>query len=63
MSSPQEISARLAAGEHDDTYVLVLHIDLLIEKHQTSGHLIFLLSSTSLGKLVAHIQRYLNGIS
>jgi chemotaxis protein CheC len=41
----------------------VLHIDLLIEKHHTSGHLIFLLSSTSLNKLVAHIQRYLNGIS
>ena len=63
VSSPQEISMRLAADESGDTYVLVLHIDLLIEKHQTSGHLIFLLSSTSLCKLVAHIQRYLNGIS
>ena len=63
VSSPQEISMRLAADESGDTYVLVLHIDLLIEKHQTSGHLIFLLSSTSLNKLVTHIQRYLNGIS
>ena len=57
------IAARLAAGENDDTYVLVLHIDLLIEKHHASGHLIFLLSSTSLNRLAEHIQRYLNGIS
>jgi len=63
VSSPEEISVRLAAGENDDTYVLVLHIDLLIEKHHASGHLIFLLSSTSLNRLVAHIQRYLNTIS
>jgi len=62
VSSPQEISQRLAAGESDETYVLVLHIDLMIEKHQTEGHLIFLLSSTSLNQLVAHIQRYLSSI-
>jgi len=62
ISSPQEISARLAAGESGETYVLVLHIDLLIEKHQTSGHLVFLLSSTSLNRLVSHIQRYLDAI-
>lgn len=63
VSSPEEISARLASGESDDTYVLVLHIDLVIEKHHTEGHLIFLLSSTSLNKLVTHIQRYLSNIS
>ncbi|WDZ97880.1 chemotaxis protein CheC [Herbaspirillum sp. WKF16] len=63
VSSPPEISARLASSESDDTYVLVLHIDLVIEKHHTEGHLIFLLSSTSLNKLVTHIQRYLNNIS
>lgn len=63
VSSPREISVRLAAGEQDDTYVLVLHIDLLIEKHHASGRLIFLLSSTSLNKLVSHIQRYLSGIA
>lgn len=62
ISSPQEISARLAAGESGETYVLVLHIDLLIEKHQTSGHLVFLLSSTSLNRLVSHIQRYLDAM-
>lgn len=63
VSSPEEISARLAAGEGDDTYVLVLHIDLVIEKHHASGHLIFLLSSTSLNKLVTYVQRYLNDIA
>ncbi len=62
VSSPAEISTRLATGETDDTYVLVLHIDLVIEKHQTDGHLIFLLSSTSLNGLVTHLQRYLNKI-
>lgn len=63
VSSPQEISARLAAGENGGAYVLVLHIDLQIEKHQAMGHLIFLLSSTSLNKLVTHVQRYLNNIA
>lgn len=62
VASPQQISARLADGENGDTYVLVLHIDLLIEKHRSEGHLIFLLSSTSLNKLVACVQRYLNSI-
>ena len=71
MSSPDEITARLADkrdeenGEDDDndgSYVLVLHIDLVLEKHHTEGHLIFLLSSTSLSKLISHIQQYLNNI-
>jgi chemotaxis protein CheC len=62
VSSPPEISARLATGRSDDAYMLVLHIDLVIEKHHTAGHLIFLLSSTSLNKLVTHIQRYLSNI-
>lgn len=63
VSSPQEISMRLASDSHDDAYVLVLNIDLLIEKHHSSGHLIFLLSSTSLSHLVAHLQRFLNAIA
>lgn len=71
MSSPDEITARLAdkrdeeSGEDDDndgSYVLVLHIDLVLEKHHTEGHLIFLLSSNSLSKLISHIQQYLNNI-
>ena len=65
MSSPDEITTRLAEkGEEDgdSSYILVLHIDLVLEKHHTEGHLIFLLSSTSLSKLISHIQQYLNNI-
>jgi len=62
VSSPDDISDRLIADSSDDAYVLVLHIDLMIEKRHTQGHLIFLLSSTSLNQLVTHIQRYLNSI-
>lgn len=62
VSSPEEISARLTNVQSDERYVLVLHIDLVIEKHQTDGHLIFLLSSTSLHALVEHVQAYLKKI-
>lgn len=71
MSSPDEITSRLADqrdeddgedGDGDGSYVLVLHIDLVLEKHHTEGHLIFLLSSTSLSKLISHIEQYLNNI-
>lgn len=69
MSSPDEITSRLAdkreeddGGDGDGSYVLVLHIDLVLEKHHTEGHLIFLLSSTSLSKLISHIEQYLNNI-
>ena len=62
VSSPEDISERLAATRSDDSYVLVLHIDLVIEKHQTDGHLIFLLSSSSLHALVENVQRYLGKI-
>lgn len=62
VSSPDDISARLASAQGDESYVLVLHIDLVIEKHQTDGHLIFLLSSSSLHALEEHVQRYLGKI-
>jgi chemotaxis protein CheC len=63
VSSPQEVSKRLAASKDTEAYVLILNIDLLIEKHHTSGHLLFLLSSTSLTSLVTHIQRFLNTLA
>lgn len=62
VSSPDEIASRLTETGRNDSYILVLHIDLVLEKHHTEGHLIFLLSSTSLSKLIAHIQQYLNNI-
>ncbi|ALU89040.1 CheC, inhibitor of MCP methylation protein [Herbaspirillum rubrisubalbicans M1] len=62
VSTPEDISSRLATRQSGDSYVLVLHIDLVIEKHQTDGHLIFLLSSGSLHALVEHVRRYLGKI-
>lgn len=46
----------------DQSYVLILHIDLKIEKRHSEGSLIFLLSSMSLQNLVIQIDRYLGNI-
>lgn len=46
----------------DQPYILILHIDLIIEKRQSEGHLVFLLSSASLNKLIIYIERYLENI-
>ncbi|MGV8893328.1 MAG: chemotaxis protein CheC [Burkholderiaceae bacterium] len=50
------------ADNSDQPFILLLHIDLAIEKRHTEGHLIFLLSSTSLGSLVTQIQRFIDGV-
>jgi len=42
--------------------ILVLHIDLAIEKRHSQGYLVFLLSSSSLGALITHINRFITGI-
>lgn len=42
--------------------MLVLHIDLTIEKRSLQGYLVFLLSSSSLEKLIAQIDRFIAGI-
>jgi chemotaxis protein CheC len=39
--------------------VLVLHIDLTIEKRETHGALVFLLSSASFHELIAAVDRFL----
>lgn len=46
----------------DQPYILILHIDLTIEKRHSEGHLIFLLSSMSLRNLVVQIERFLGNI-
>ena len=46
----------------EQPYILILHIDLIIEKRHSEGHLVFLLSSVSLQNLVVHIERYLESI-
>ena len=62
IASLAEILDRIV-GETDQPYILLLHIDLAIEKRYTQGHLIFLLSSTSLRNLVTHIQHFIGDIA
>ena len=48
--------------EANQPIMLVLHIDLAIEKRHSQGYLVFLLSSSSLQELLAHIDRFISGI-
>ena len=42
--------------------MLVLHINMTIEKHNSQGNLAFILSSTSLKELIVHIDRHIQGM-
>jgi chemotaxis protein CheC len=61
IASTDEIFKSLRSSD-EQPYVLVLHIDLSIEKRHSEGHLIFLLSSMSLRSLVEHIEQFLGKI-
>ncbi len=61
IASVEDIFAGLNQSE-DQPYLLLLHIDLAIEKRHSEGHLIFLLSSMSLKNLVIQIERFLGTI-
>lgn len=61
IASTDEILKGISSAS-DQPYILVLHIDLTIEKRHSEGHLIFLLSSMSLKNLVFHIDRFLRNI-
>lgn len=61
VESMQDVMDRIA-GSGDQPYILLLHIDLAIEKRHTEGHLIFLLSSASLDNLVTQIQHFIDGM-
>ncbi len=50
---------RRVSEDPDQPFVMLLHIDLAIEKRHSEGHLIFLMSSTSLEDLIFQIERYL----
>ncbi len=62
VASADEILHRLKENS-DQPYVLVLHIDLAIEKRHTAGNLVFLLSSASLNNLITHIDHFLGSIA
>ena len=48
--------------EANQPIMLVLHIDLAIEKRHSQGYLVFLLSSSSLQELLTHIDRFIAGL-
>jgi len=58
VASTEEIFRRVCE-DPGQPFVMLLHIDLAIEKRHSEGHLIFLMSSTSLEDLIAQIERYL----
>jgi len=49
-------------GGEDQTYIMILHIDLEIERRQVNGRLIFLFSSSSLSTLRVQIDTFLHKI-
>jgi len=53
---------RQIVSEANQPVMLVLHIDLAIVKRHSQGYLVFLLSSSSLQKLLTHIDRFISGI-
>ncbi len=61
IASADDIFRSLHNSE-EQPYILVLHIDLSIEKRHSEGHLIFLLSSMSLRSLVKQLEQFLGNI-
>lgn len=57
-----DVILRQIIAEANQPVILVLHIDLAIEKRHSQGYLVFLLSSSSLGELLTHINRFTTGI-
>lgn len=49
-------------SEMQEPVMLVLHINMEIEKRRSQGYLVFLLSSTSLETLLGHIDQFISGI-
>ena len=49
-------------AEVNQPIILVLHIDLSIEKRNSQGYLILLLSTSSLQQLLVHIDQFISGI-
>lgn len=61
VATTEEIFRRVS-DDLDQPYVLLLHIDLAIERRHSEGHLIFLLSSTSLKGLIIQLERFLGAV-
>lgn len=46
-------------GPHDETIILLIQVDLIISKQQIHGHILLLLSVSSLNSLIESVDRYL----
>lgn len=46
-------------GAHDQTVILLIQVDLIISKQQINGHILLLLSISSLNSLIESVDRYL----
>jgi len=61
VDSSESILSKVFPKENQPV-ILVLHINLVIEKRRTQGYLVFLLSSASLENLFKHIDQFISGI-
>lgn len=57
-----EVILQQIIAEANQPLMLVLYIDMSIEKRHSLGHLVFLLSSSSLPELLIHLDRFISGI-
>lgn len=60
-AEPDVVIERLVA-DTDNPLMLVLHINMLIEKRRSQGTLIFWLSSSSLQELMLHLEQFVSRI-
>lgn len=60
-AEPDVVIERLVA-DADNPLMLVLHINMLIEKRRSQGTLIFWLSSSSLQELMLHLEQFVSRI-
>lgn len=61
VNTPDAILQNIAS-KIDQPVMMSLHIDLTIEKRQTHGCLVFLLSTASMRDFFVHIDRFISGI-
>ena len=59
---PSEAILKQIITQMDQPKILLLHIDLAIERHHSQGNLVFILSSTSLQELLTHIDHFISNI-
>ena len=59
--APDIVIARMVT-DNVDPMMLILHIDMIIEKRQSQGTLIFCLSASSIEDLHSHLDKFLGGM-